>query len=186
MKNIEIEVRGALTKNEYNDLLSFMGKNAKNKEADNRITTFFMIPDKTLKVAHKLDQRKCKIALKLGDIVSSSHQTEYEIDIKPEQFNLTVELFKHLGFTETQETRQDRINFTLNGYEFAVKWSKDLGYHFEAETVVDENADINAERAKLEHFVTSDLGLKILSEQEFAEICSRVDSEYAAISYKGG
>ena len=181
MKNIEIEVRGILTEKAYHNLLAFMEEKAQNKEADNRITTFFMIPEKTLKVTHKVDQEKCKIALKLGDIVTSSHQTEYELDIKPEHFHLAVDLFKHLGFTDIQETKQDRINFMLNGYEFAVKWSKDLGYHFEAETVVDENADINAERAKLEHFVMNDLGLKILSEQEFAEICSRVDAEYKTL-----
>lgn len=177
-KIFEVETRGVLTEEQYNSLIKFMDDNADKKEKDDRHTVFFMIPNKTLKVANKVDRNKAKIALKLGDIATSKAQEEFEISIQPEEMETALKIFEHLGFTDIQDTKQSRINYWYNGYEFAVKWSKDLSFHFEAETIVDSEDKVDDAYAQLVSFIEDKLGLKVLTKDEFKDICEKVDSSY--------
>lgn len=177
-KIFEVETRGVLTKQQYDDLIEFMDNNADKKEVDNRHTVFFMIKDKTLKVAKKIDHNSAKIALKLGNIATSKAQEEFEISIKPEETETAIKIFENLGFTDIQDTKQNRINYWYKGYEFAVKWSKDLSYHFEAEILINDKTQINYEYNKMSEFIKKELNLDVLTEKEFIEICNKVDKQY--------
>jgi adenylate cyclase class IV len=174
----EVETRGVLTKQQYDELIKFMDKNADKKEIDNRHTVFFMIKDKTLKVAEKIDQKSAKIALKLGNIATSKAQEEFEISIKPEETETAIKIFENLGFTDIQDTRQNRINYWYKEYEFAIKWSKDLSYHFEAEILINDKNKIDEEYTKMADFIKKELNLNVLTEQEFIDICNKVDNQY--------
>ena len=113
-KNIEVEIRGLLTKEGYAQIINFLDKEGQNKELDDRKTTFFVMPEKTLKITEKVSQKKAKISLKTGDIVKDSSQTEFEIDINPSEFEAAENIFIKLGFTQIQRTEQRRINSSSN------------------------------------------------------------------------
>ena len=45
-QNIEVEIRGLLTKECYDRIIKFLDAEGQNKELDDRKTTFFIIPEK--------------------------------------------------------------------------------------------------------------------------------------------
>lgn len=175
--NIEVEIRGLLTEEQYARIISFLDKNAEEKEVDDRKTIFFMIPDKTLKVTNYLGKGKAKIALKVGHFVTEISQKEYELYIGPDQFDIAIEIFKNLGFDKTQNTEQKRINYKYRNCEIAIKWSLDWGYHFEMEKVIGASENQAQVREELIS-IASELGLKIMSDQQFAKFVEEIDKKH--------
>jgi len=176
MANIEVEIRGFLNKNKYKKLISFLDKHSRVKDIDHRETVFFIIPKKTLKVTKQISKNSAKIALKVGEI-GRNIQEEYEVSIDPQDFDLMVNLFKKLGFTQVQYTLQKRNNYRYKNYEIAVKWSKDWGYHFEIEKVIQDPALAEETKRELNQFARK-LGLKTMSEREFSEFAAKVDKSH--------
>lgn len=177
MKNIEVEIRGFLTENKYRNLGKYLDENAKSKTIDDRETVFFMIPGATLKIARQLQKNTAKIALKTGQI-SKGGQKEYEIEIKPDAFEEAVDLFKELGFKDIQRTSQKRVDYKYRNWcEISLKWSKDWGYHFEIEKVISKNELMGKTRKKLME-IAKELGLNVISEDEFMEFAAKVDEKY--------
>ncbi len=174
----EVEIRGLLTKEQYDTVKAQLSVAANKVEHDDRKTTFFIMDGKTLKVTKREDGSMAKVALKLGDIKTSISQKEIEIPIDTKHFDNYVDLFMGLGFTEIQVTQQMRTNFLLqDGTEISMKWSKDLGYHFEADKVVPSESAVQTVRQELIDTVAR-YGMKPMTEQEFTELCNRVEAEY--------
>lgn len=176
-KNIEVEVRGLLKKEEYISLMNFLDKNANSKTLDDRQTTFFIIPNKTLKITRNLLTNKAKISLKIGDISTNFAQEEIELDIDSNDFETAIEIFKNLGFTKLQNTTQKRTNYNYKDTDFAIKWSKDWGYHFELELMVATEDQIITAHTKLLQ-TAKELKLTVMTAQEMSDFCKRVDTEH--------
>ena len=176
-QNIEVEIRGLLTKECYDRIIKFLDAEGQNKELDDRKTTFFIIPEKTLKITQKVSQNKAKICLKTGDIAKASSQTEFEIDIEPSQFAVAENIFLQLGYTQIQHTEQKRINYVYEGVEFAIKWSVDFGYHFEMEVMVGAESEVASARDIL-HSLAARLDLQVMSSDEFGARCREIDLRY--------
>lgn len=166
MRNLEVELRGKMSDDEYQNLITFLDQNGTDKELDNRKTVFFKLDGKTLKVTSRLSKNTAKIALKMGDILSSKFQEEFELNFNPEEFDIAVNIFKNLGFDKIQYTTQNRINYKYKGFDFSVKWSEDWGYHFEIDTVVDIEEKIDEARTSIRNLAEK-MGLKIMMEEEF-------------------
>lgn len=183
-KAFEIEVRGLLNKEQYDKLVSFLDNNAERKEKDNKITDFFEIPNSTLKVANCTDKQNAKIAFKLGDIASSIAQEEFEFPIEIAQTDNMVKLFTkllaHLGHPIIYHVEQKRVNYWIEDYEFAVKWTESFGYHYEAEVIVSDKSEINKTREKLEEYVKS-LDLPVMNEKEFIELANQVRNNHSNV-----
>lgn len=177
MNNIEVEVRGLLTELDYNNLINFLDINGSNKSVDNRKTVFFILEGKTLKVSNQISKGKAKIALKVGDIVKDTSQKEFELNIQPEQYELAIDLLKNLGFNKLQYTEQKRINYNFKDVEIAVKWSEDWGFHFEIDKVISENENDAETKTYLES-ISTELGLNLMSEEEFGRKCEEIDKKY--------
>lgn len=176
----ECEVRGFFADEQrFEQILAELSLQADRVEADNRETIFFMLENATLKVAVQNDKGKAKIAYKQGDIVRSMAQREIELAIKPEEAHAAVELFQLLGFTDIQNTVQKRTNLFFGDIEVAMKWSKDWGYHFEAETIVKKEGDVPGGLKKLQEFCEKQ-NLAIMSEEEFEVFRQKVDAQHRA------
>ena len=178
-QNIEVEIRGLLTEVEHKNICDFLDLNGTGKEVDDRKTTFFIMPDKTLKISNKISRNTAKISLKIGDIVKDISQTEYEVSIDPVDFNITEEIFKNLGFNQIQHTEQKRINYNYLGIEFAIKWSIDWGFHFEMEKMTSNQNEVESIRLELEQ-LASNLKLTVMTEEEFGKRCLEIDAKYNA------
>jgi len=177
MDNIEVEIRSLLTEEQYKKIIVFLDQNSEEKDNDDRKTIFFMIPDKTLKITNYLGKGKAKIALKVGNFVKEISQKEYEVFIDPNQFDIAVDVFKNLGFDKIQNTEQKRINYKYKGCEIAIKWSPDWSYHFEMDKVIAESENQSQVREELIKIAT-ELGLKIMSDKEFAEFVEKIDKKH--------
>ena len=173
----EVELRGFLSESDYRGLLKQFTEQALEIEEDHRETTFFIIPNATLKVAKLTSKRQAKVALKLGDIAKSASQKELELDLKESEFDTAVQIFKNLGFSKIQDTRQLRHNVVIDDIVLSLKWSADWGYHFEVEKLVLSEADVKSAMASLKSFCQLH-GLSPLSDQEFEDFCNRVQVGY--------
>ncbi|MHA7820260.1 MAG: CYTH domain-containing protein [Erythrobacter sp.] len=181
MANLEVEVRGFLDSEGYANTKSRLQDLGLTGTPDNRITTFFMVDGATLKVTNMVDLTSCKIAYKSGDIARSEFQNEIEIGIDPADFDSVVQMFQSLGFTDIQETKQQRINYEIDSCSLALKWSEDWGYHFEVDKVVSSQSDVASARAKIEQ-VCKKIGLNPLSDDDFAAFCVEIAEKHKSIN----
>ncbi len=171
--NIEVEIRGIFSEDQYKKLIGYLDANSTVLGPDDRETIFFIIPDKTLKVAKALDKGTAKIALKIGNI-KSGEQEEIEMSISPDDFNKGAKIFELLGFTEIQHTFQKRRNYLYKDAEIAVKYSEEWSYHWEMDTVVDSKDQISSTREKLLQ-IAKDLGLTAMTDEEIRKLCDEID-----------
>ena len=174
---IEVEIRGVLDENKFQQISLYLKENSSNIIIDNRKTVFFIMPGKTLKVSEYVNKHKAKIALKIGDIVKDKSQTEFELYFTSDQFENAVMIFKNLGFTDIQYTAQERTDYEYKNCTISLKWSEDWGYHFEIEKVVSDENIISDTRQYL-LAIAGELGLTIMNEQEFGYRCEEIDKKH--------
>lgn len=175
-KTFEVEIRGILTQEQYNALISRLNHQATSVEPDDRETTFFIIPDKTLKVTKNLSSQKAKVALKIGNI-KTGEQEEIEMNIPFDEYKKAVKIFCALGFTEIQETKQRRINFAVENIVVSVKHSDDWGYHYEMDLNVATEKKIPYARERLVELAKK-LGLEVLTDEQIKNICDEIDKKH--------
>ncbi len=174
---LEVEYRGLIVEDRFEKLRKILTDIAGKAEEDHRDTMFFMIPNCTLKVTRMVSKRSAKIAFKSGDIVRSIAQHEIEIPIPQDSYEDMIAIFKSLGFTQTQATHQIRYNFSIEGCDLSLKWSKDWGYHFEIDCVVASASEIAEAQTKLLKTLNG-LQLTPMTEQEFEEFRRRIDAQH--------
>lgn len=178
-KNIEVEIRGLLTKREYKQLTALLNQIALDKMKDDRKTTFFIVSGKTLKVTNQISQGSAKIALKTGDLTKVHGQTEYELTILPEQFDTAVELFRQLGYGNMiANSIQRRVNYCYKQSNVSIKWTSEWGYHYEIDKQVDSIQEIEVTREELLQ-IAQELGVRVMTDTEFEERCARIEATYA-------
>lgn len=169
---IEVEIRGIITEEEYNLAIQKLDTLAEKKEEDNREAYFFIIPNKNLKVSNSISKNKAKLALKIGN-ESETAVEEIEVSIKPEDTEKLVSVLNHLGFDKFKKSDQKRINYWYKNTEIAIKWSQDWGFHFEMEQVVNPSEEVNSAHEYLIQTALG-LGLKPNTEQEIEQFISNL------------
>lgn len=173
--SIEIEIRGIITKEEFDEAKKYLDQHGQNQQEDNRETYFFIVPKLNLKVANAVSKNIAKIALKTGEESSIANE-ELEISIKPEEVQTAVKIFNLLGFDKFKKSDQIRTNYNYKGSEIALKWSQDWSYHFEMEFVTDEQSQVEDLQAKLYNLAT-EIGLKPMSEEQISLYISNLRSK---------
>ena len=109
---------------------------------------------------------------KIGD---GSVFPETEIHFPKEDFEkLKFILDKIVNPTLIMEGIQKRKNFVYKDCEFAVKWSKEWGFHFEIEKVV-ASKDLVKEAERQLDMVSKELGIKVLTEQELKDFTTKTE-----------
>lgn len=176
-QTLEVELRGFLTATDFQLRCRWLRETAADFEEDHRRTVFFIIPGSTLKVAELKSKHTAKITLKSGDLVRAHAQRELEIPIAFGSVDAAVDLFRSLGFDNIQETEQLRYNGTVDGVAVSFKWSKDWGYHFEAEILVLNDIDVPNARTRLVEFCRQ-VGLDPVSENDFETFRQTVDARH--------
>lgn len=174
--DLEIEVRGLLTKDEYSKIFAFLDNAAEYKETDNKISYFFIIQKGVLKVSDEKSKNKAKISYKYGD-ESKNILEEFEIPIARKDVLKTIEIFKSLGFVNMHKVQQKRINFAYRSATVSIKETPDFGPHFEIEMPAK-----NRREAKFVHKnlikICQDLGLKPLSRQKMKDLIASINIKH--------
>ena len=174
---IEIEKRGLLTLEKYNDILSFLDKNAESLGEDDKDVVYYIYPDKLLKVVRNLSKKNAKVSLKMSKLGDGASTLETEVVFSSEDFEKMKYIFDIVGQApQIIEGGQKRKNYVYKECEIAVKWSKDYSYHFEIEKVTENKEDVE----KLEEDIVTtanELGLILMTDEEIKDLQRKIESE---------
>ena len=180
MPQIEIEYRSMIDKKKNDELLEFLRAYAeKDLGEDDKMTYFFILPDKLLKVVNNISKRSAKLVLKLNKIGHGSDFEEIEVPISQSNVENSAKMFELLGFTDVQKSFQKRHNFIYRGVEFAIKYSEEWGYHVELEMVVN-NLDQKPDAEKKIAAIAKELNLKLMTDEELKKFTKEIDDKHRA------
>lgn len=175
-EKIEIEFRSIFSKKKYNQLKSFLDKNAEDLGLDNKNVFFFIMPEKLLKVTNNESKDSAKFTLKLNKIGKGSDFKELEVPIEREDVNKTVKIFKKLGFDEVQESYQKRHNYGYKGVEIALKWSETWTYHIELEILIEDKKKKEMAEKRIKE-VADELNVNLMTDEELKSFTEKVDKK---------
>jgi len=176
-KNIEVKFRSRFDKTKYDEVLTFLEKNAKDLGTDDKRVWFFVMPDKLLKVTHNTSKQTAKITLKLTKIGHGSSFEEIEFPINEDDVEKAIEVFTAIGHEYLVEPTILRHDFEYKGVELAIKYSKTWGYHMEFEVLINSK-EREQEAEKKIRAVADELGIEIMSEEELLKFTRDVEATY--------
>lgn len=165
---LEIEKRGILTKKEYDNLLHFFEKKAISLGDDNKDVVYYIYNNKLLKIVDNASKGNSKISLKMNKIGNGSVFPETEVIFSRKDFEKVKFILDTITNPEKIMTGiQKRKNFIYKNCEFAVKWSKYWGYHFEVEKLVEVEDKEKIRQANNDlDSITKELNIKTMSDNE--------------------
>lgn len=149
-KNIEVEIRSFISKEEYEKLLEFFSQNAEFVKEDLQETIYF-----DCKEDFRIQQgnKESKIWMKTGvgkeyDINDGARE-ETEIQIQKEDFDKFMKIFNTLGLDTEIKWLRKRNQFNWNGISVCVDYTKGYGYILELEKMGnEENKEVILEELK--------------------------------------
>ena len=158
---IEVEVRGFITKEKYDELLEFFKKNAKFINEDYQETYYF---DSDADLRIQRNKFFSKIWLKKGKI-HDDFREEIEIKFKRDDFEKLEKLFLDLGFNVEIKWFRKRYHFKWEKIDAMLDYTKGYGYIIELEKISSED-----EKEKILEMLKNKLkiiGVKLTPREEF-------------------
>lgn len=159
--NIEVELRTFITKEQYEQLLTFFHNNAQFISDDDQETFYFNGP-------HDLRIQRnnfyAKIWMKKGKL-HDNYREEIEIKFDRAQFETLEQLFMSLGFEVRIKWFRKRSQFHWKEITICLDYTKGYGYIIELEKMSTEN-DKHHDWEQLKQKLT-ELYLPITSKEEF-------------------
>lgn len=172
---LEIEKRGLLNEEKYNELLSFLSENAKNLGEDDKDVVYYIYDDKLLKVVNNLSKNNAKISLKMNKLGDSVATEELEVFFDKDNFLQMKKIIEKVcSPKQIIEGEQKRKNFMYKECEISVKWSKDYQYHFEIEKMTENKSDISLLEKEID-IVLSELGLISMTNDEIKSFQKKIE-----------
>jgi len=132
MKNIEIEARSFISKNEYKKLEKILKKEAKFIDSIKEETVYFEAKNKDLRL--RRDEKEAYLILKEGKIHDDSRE-EIKVRIKREDFSEIERLLKKLGYIDKIRWFRKRIIFKLGEMKVLLDDTKGYGLILELEKI---------------------------------------------------
>ena len=173
---IEIEKRGLLTEEKYNQLLSFLDTRAEGLGEDNKDVVYYIYDDKLLKVVNNLSKNNAKVSLKMNKLGDSTSTREIEAVFNQQDYSKMKEILDIVAHApQAIEGSQKRKNFMYKGCEIAVKWSKDWGHHFEIEKVTENELEVAVLEQELER-VIRELDVTAMTNEEIQEFQKKIEA----------
>jgi len=181
-KNIEIEIRGPLSKKQYQTLVNIFEKQGIEKEKKERILIDYStylpggVEDRDKDIRVRVTNGIPEIVVKLGTWGGAEQRKELSILGKPGEFDTLVEIFGHLGFKKgTLANRKSRV-FEYKGIEFALVEVPNHSYYFEAEKMAHGNEDVQKITEEMTKICES-LGLTVFDKKGFFEYIAILNKE---------
>ncbi len=129
MKNIEVEVRSFVSKEQYDKLLEFFRENAKSIKEDDQETHYF---DNKEDLRIQRNNFFSKIWFKKGEI-HDDWREEIEIKFDKNEFGNLEKLFSALGLNTTIKWFRKRHEFEWDGIKVCLDFTRGYGYILELE-----------------------------------------------------
>ncbi len=182
---IEIEKRAKISKEEYEKLLDFFGKNGLKLTGFARLTLVHIWRE-DWKPSKQTPQTPFDLKIRTGDPESSiavkrevdsreHSRHEFELEFPKEKFAEHVELLVNLGFKRFVATSEHRTRFKVKEFNVSLYHHKTIDtYMIEAELVTEDEGQTEKLEGELDKFF-QDLNLKLLSSQETQDILQEMN-----------
>ena len=171
-KDIEIELRGPLSKEEYDNIKSFLSKNSRTLSKKDRVlidySTFLPggLRDRKTDIRLRATNGIPEIIVKLGEWGESEQRKELSVLAQKESFDTLVQIFSVLGYKKGMLCVRKSDVFEYKNIEFALVEVPGHSYYYEAEKMAESGEDLDQLTKELNH-VCQDLNLKVFSKEDF-------------------
>ena len=163
MKNIEVEARIFITKQQYKKLKKFFDKNAKFIKHDNQETHYFDL-DEDIRI--QKNNYFAKIWFKKGKIHDDSRE-EIEVKFAKEDFNKIAKIFKAVNFKTKIKWFRERYEYKWGSIIVDLDHTKGYGYILELEKITRKSNSEKTYQELIEKI--KNLELEITPKEEFAK-----------------
>ncbi len=181
-KNIEIEIRGPLSKEKFNDLMSFFNKEGKVLPEKNRIlidySTFLEggVENRNKDIRLRITNGVPEIIIKIGKWGGTDQRKELSVLTNPNSFDTLVEIFAELGLKKGMLcVRRSKI-YEYQGIEFAMVEVPNHSYYYEAEKMAHGDEDSGQITEEIER-VCRNLQLEIFDKKTFFKYIELLNKE---------
>jgi len=181
-KNIEIEIRGPLSKEEFDNLVSFFEIEGKKTGEKDRVlidySTFLddEIENRKKDIRLRVTNGIPEIIVKLGSWGGTEHRKELSVFAKQGDFDTLVEIFAALGFSKGVLCVRKSKVYEYKGIEFALVEVPGHSYYYEAEKMASTENDANLILEEI-RMVCRDLNLNIFDKDQFFEYIKKLNNE---------
>lgn len=181
-KNIEIEIRGPLTKEKFNDLVClFEAKAKKIAEKDRVLIDYSTFLEGGVENRHKDIRLRVtngipEIIVKVGEWGGAEQRKELSVFTKQGEFDTLVEIFGALGFYKGMLCVRKSKVYEYKDIEFALVEVPGHSYYYEAEKMAHEKEDAEKIIKEIEN-VCKDLKLDIFDKKQFFEYIDKLNKE---------
>lgn len=173
----EIEHRAVLTENAYNELAEKLAREATLLGSDDKEVSYYIFPDKLLKVVRNVSKGAAKISLKLTALGAGSSFHEFEVPFPEESFETMKSICESISVPDQVISgTQKRTNYEYKGVEIALKWSEDWGYHVEFEIMISDLSEKESADVRIRE-VAKTLSVPLMTEEEVAAFSAEVRSK---------
>ena len=180
-KNIEVEVSGPLTTEQFKELNLFLDQNGKKTNVKHRVlidySTFLGdgLRNRKKDIRLRITNGQPEIIVKLGDWTSSNHRKELSVFTEEGSFDRLVQIYAALGYEKGMLCERITQVYEYNDIEFALVEIPGHSYHFEAEIMSDED-NISDARRHIEK-VCGELGMTIFTDDEYMNYIETLNKE---------
>ena len=182
-QTFEIELRGPLTKEQYDSLIKKFSEQGEFVQDKNRVLIDYstMIPDQGIEGRNKdirlrVTNKKPEIIVKLGAWGGNEQREELSILTEEGTFDTLVKVYNALGYSKGVLCERNSKVYNYNGVEFALVEVPNHSYFFEAEKVVTTEGEKDQAQKDIEK-VCMDLDLSIYTDQEFYDYVEQLNKE---------
>lgn len=170
-KNIEVEIRGPLTKEQRDQLVVLFEREGKREKTKDRVLIDYSErleegKEREKDIRIRSTNGVPEIIVKLGGWGGAEARKELSVTTAPGSFDTLAALFAALGYSQGVLCVRRTEVFVYKGIEFALVEVPDHSFHFEAEKMADEGEDAHLLLAEIET-VCASLGLSVYSKEEF-------------------
>lgn len=180
-KNIEIEVRGPLTKKKFDDLVNLFEMQAKKIVVKDRIlidySTFLEggIEKRKKDIRLRVTNGNPEIIVKIGEWGGAESRKELSVFTKSD-FDTLVETFGELGFVKGVLCVRKSKVYEYQDIEFALVEVPGHSYYYEAEKMA-HSSDNHEKIIQKIQTVCKKLGLEIFDQKQFFDYINRLNKE---------
>ena len=181
-KNIEIEIRGPLTKEKFDNLVCLFDARAKKITEKDRVSidysTFLEggVENRHKDIRLRVTNGIPEIIVKVGEWGGVEQRKELSVFAKPGEFDTLVEVFGALGFYKGMLCVRKSKVYEYKDIEFALVEVPEHSYYYEAEKMAHEKEDADKIIKEMSD-ICKNLGLKVFDKKQFFEYIDTLNKE---------
>ncbi|OQA03292.1 MAG: CYTH domain protein [bacterium ADurb.Bin400] len=182
MIKTEVEHRGLLTRDQFDQLTRFFGQRGQVLDRKKRFSIIYLnanssvreVKDDPIDLRVRITNGQAELAMKHGRWGGKDARREFSFKIESDKFSEMVEFLKALGYHKVVLMANTKYDYRYKGIEFSLVEVPEWGYYYEAEILTRESGQAQADK-QLED-VISELGLTIIDQDNYYSLLDELNS----------